>query len=107
MTFKRRFMYQIYKMSILLYLFEVAVQISVSVSTLAKYKNSQKKLIVGRRIVKIKLLSIIQLNLFNQICLGKVIVYLFIFWGGGVILIIDKMAFNDWYFWGVINKTTG
>ena len=57
MTFKRRFMYQIYKMSILLYLFEVAVQISVSVSTLAKYKNSQKKLIVGRRIVKIKLLS--------------------------------------------------
>ena len=84
MTFKRRFMYQIYNMSILLYLFEVAVQISVSVSTLAKYKNSQKKLIVGRRIVKIKLLSIIQLNLFNQICLGKVIVYLFIFFGVGV-----------------------
>ena len=45
-------MYQIYKMSILLYLFEVAVQISVSVSTLSKYKNSPKKLIVGRRIVK-------------------------------------------------------
>ena len=93
-------MYQTYKMSILLYLFEVAVQISNSVSTLAKYKNSQKKLIVGRRIVKIKLLSIIQLNLFNQICLGKVIVYLF-FFGGGVLLIIDKMTF-----WGVINKTT-
>ena len=52
MTLKRKFMYQIYKMSILLYLFEVAVQISVSVSSLAKYKNSQKKLIVGRRIVK-------------------------------------------------------
>ena len=52
-------MYQTYNMSILLYLFEVAVQISNSVSTLAKYKNSQKKLIVGGRIVKIKLLSII------------------------------------------------
>ena len=73
-------MYQTYKMSILLYLFEVAVQISDSVSTLAKYKNSQKKCIGGRWIVKIKLLSIIQLNLFNQICLGKVIIYLF---GGG------------------------
>ena len=81
MNFKRRFMYQIYKMSILLSLFEVAVQISVSVSTLAKYKNSQKKLIVGRRVVKIKLLSIIQLNHFNQICLGKDIIYFFL---GGV-----------------------
>ena len=80
-------MYQTYKMSILLYLFEVAVQISDSVSTLAKYKNSQKKWIVGRWIVKIKLLSIIQLNLFNQICLGKVIIYLF-GGGGGVIRII-------------------
>ena len=59
-------MYQTYKMSILLSLFEVAVQISDSVSTLAKYKNSQKKWIVGRWIVKIKLLSIIQLNLLNQ-----------------------------------------
>ena len=88
-------------MSILLYLFEVAVQISDSVSTLAKYKNSQKKWIVGRWIVKIKLLSIIQLNLFNQICLGKDIIYLFFLWGG-VILIIDKLTWGG----GVINKIT-